>query len=191
MRKKPPPAIKYGYAAPAAAPKETGLAELTGPLASAPDDHVDLTAFFGQFDTSGDGFLQMGELRRAFMAMDLQKKDGSKFEVDESAFKLFDTDSNGKVSLAEFNANLHPRMRIKIEEKIRSGWTFDAEKWAKAPGTETRKHDMEALFMQFDANGDGKLDMRELARAFRALGLEKRSGAKLELDEAMFKSFGT
>ena len=45
--------------------------------------------------------------------------------------------------------------------------------------------------MQFDADGDGKLDIHELARAFRALGLPKRDGDKLQMDQAMFKSFDT
>ena len=33
--------------------------------------------------------------------------------------------------------------------------------------------------------------LREFMRAFRALGLEKRSGGKMQIDEAMFKSFDT
>ena len=53
------------------------------------------------------------------------------------------------------------------------------------------KVDMKALFVQFDADGDGKLDIYEIARAFRALGLEKRSGEKSDMDKAMFKSFDT
>ena len=42
-----------------------------------------------------------------------------------------------------------------------------------------------------DTDGDGYLGMREFMRAFRALGLEKRSGEKMAIDEAMFKSFDT
>ena len=47
--------------------------------------------------------------------------------------------------------------------------------------------DMKALFAQFDADGDGKLDIYEIARSFRALGLEKRDGEKADMDKAMFK----
>ena len=47
------------------------------------------------------------------------------------------------------------------------------------------------IFSQFDTDGDGVLDMSEFQRAFRALGLKKRSGAKMEIDGAMFKSFDT
>merc|ERR1712072_268371 len=48
---------------------------------------------------------------------------------------------------------------------------------------------MAELFIQFDVDGDGKLTIHEMARAFRALGLEKRAGEKLELDLKMFKEF--
>jgi hypothetical protein len=47
------------------------------------------------------------------------------------------------------------------------------------------KYDMKALFAQFDADGDGKLDIYEIARAFRAIGLTKRSGEKSDMDKAM------
>ena len=52
------------------------------------------------------------------------------------------------------------------------------------------KYDMKALFLLFDADGDGKLDIHEFARAFRALGLPKRNGDKLEIDQATFQAFG-
>ena len=44
------------------------------------------------------------------------------------------------------------------------------------------KYDMKALFAQFDADGDGKLDIYEIARAFRAMGLPKRDGTKMDMD---------
>jgi len=50
---------------------------------------------------------------------------------------------------------------------------------------------MGEVFAPFDSDGDGKLDIYELARAFRALGMPKRDGTKMEMDKAMFKSFDT
>lgn len=94
------------------------------------------------------------------------------------------------MSLAEFNANLHPKTRKKIEEKLDGGWKFDEKLWA-ASQERHAKWNMEKVFMQFDVDGDGKLTINELARAFRALGLKKRDGAKLEMDQAMFASFDT
>jgi hypothetical protein len=41
------------------------------------------------------------------------------------------------------------------------------------------------------AAGDGALTMGEFKRAFRALGLRKRDGKKMEVDEKMFRSFDT
>lgn len=50
--------------------------------------------------------------------------------------------------------------------------------------------DMSAVFGNFDVDADGKLDIHEFARAFRALGLKKRDGSQLDMDQQMFKSFG-
>ena len=50
---------------------------------------------------------------------------------------------------------------------------------------------MSKVFKQFDSDHDGFLDMREFMRAFRAVGLKKRSGGKLEGDAEMFNSFDT
>ena len=55
---------------------------------------------FKQFDASGDGFLQIDELKRAFRAIGLKKRDGEKFQLDEKTFDAFDTNKDGKVSLA-------------------------------------------------------------------------------------------
>ena len=118
----------------AAAPAEKPVAEKAETVTAAKEATkagMDLTAIFGQFDTSGDGFLQMDELKRAFRAIGLKKRAGADFELDQKTFASFDTNGDGKVSLAEFNANLHPKTRKKIEEKLSSGWTFDAAKWAE------------------------------------------------------------
>ena len=40
--------------------------------------------------------------------------------------------------------------------------------------------------MQFDTDNDGYLSISELKRAFRAIGLKKRSGEKNVMDLAMF-----
>lgn len=52
------------------------------------------------------------------------------------------------------------------------------------------KWNMAKVFKQFDFDGDGQLTMGEFKRAFRALGLKKRDGSKMDIDEKMFKSFG-
>lgn len=90
----------------------------------------DMSKVFKQFDSDGDGCLDMREFKRAFRALGLQKRDGSKLEVDLEMFKSFDTNGDGVVSLQEFEQNLYPQTRKKIEKKLDSGWKFDPMAWA-------------------------------------------------------------
>merc|ERR550514_1189216 len=151
---------------------------------------INMAKVFKHFDLDEDGFLNMGEMKRAFRAIGLKKRGGEKFEMDDATFKSFDTNGDGMVSLEEFEANLHPKTRAKIEEKIKKGWAFDADAWAKSVERHSRLN-MAKVFNAFDFDQDGFLDIEELKRAFRAMGLKRRSGEKLEVDEAMFKSFDT
>lgn len=82
--------------------------------------------------------------------------------------------ADGKVSLEEYEANLYPKTRRKIEEKLSSGWKFDHAKWA-ASMARHQKWDMARVFQQFDADGDSKLSMREVrARAHASPPLARR-----------------
>ena len=85
---------------------------------------------FKHFDLDEDGYLNMGELKRAFRAIGLKKRSGEELEVDDAMFKSFDTNGDGKVSLEEFQANPFDKTRAKIEEKLKKGWAFDADAWA-------------------------------------------------------------
>ena len=91
------------------------------------------------------------------------------------------------MSLEEFQANLHEKTRKKIEEKLDGGWRFDPALWAASQARHS-KPNYAKIFKKFDTDGDGVLDMRELKRAFRALGLKKRDGEKYDLDMMTFKS---
>ena len=163
----------------------------TGWLEPQPVGHRwDLGAIFMQFDTDGDGYLDMGEFQRAFRALGLKKRSGQKLDIDQKMFDSFDTNGDGMISVVEFEANLFPKTRAKIEEKLDAGWKFDQKRWDESVKRHAR-WDMGKVFKQFDFDGDGYLTIAELKRAFRALGLSKRSGGKLVVDEKMFKSFDT
>jgi len=173
----------------AAAPKPAKAASAK-PLTSKPAGGWDMKEVFKQFDTDGDGVLDMGEFQRAFRAIGLKKRDGSKFQVDQAMFNSFDKNGDGKIDIKEFDTGLHKATRKKIEGLLDAGWKFDADLWAKS--VERHAHwDMAKVFKQFDTNGDGELDMDEFKRAFRALGLKKRDGDKYAVDQEMFKSFDT
>ena len=97
-------------------------------------------------------------------------------------FKSFDTNGDGMVSMEELDANLKPKTRRKIVAKLEAGWKFDKAAWDKSVARH-KKWDMKEIFAQFDGDGDGKLDIYEIARAFRALGLPKRDGTKMDMDK--------
>ena len=67
---------------------------------------------------------------------------------------------------------------------LEGGWKFDQATW-DASVARHKKYDMKQIFAQFDHEGKGRLDIYTIARAFRAMGLPKRDGAKMEMDKAM------
>jgi Ca2+-binding EF-hand superfamily protein len=150
----------------------------------------DMKKIFADFDADGDGKLDIYEIARAFRAMGLPKRDGSKMDMDHAMFKSFDTNGDGFVSMEELDANLKPKTRRKIEMKLEGGWKFDKATW-DASVARHNKWNMAEVFKNFDQDNTGKLDIYTLARAFRALQLPKRDDAKMDMDKAMFKSFDT
>ena len=92
------------------------------------------------------------------------------------------------VALDELDANLKPKTRKKVEMILEGGWKFDKAAW-DASVARHNKYNMADVFKGFDLDGDGKLTMKEFYRAFRAMGLEKRTGEKMEVDKKMFDAF--
>ena len=50
--------------------------------------------------------------------------------MTDEIFASFDHDKDGKITLNEFDANLHPKTLKMLEEKLAAGFVFDADKWA-------------------------------------------------------------
>ena len=73
--------------------------------------------------------MTLREFMRAFRALGLPKRGGGKMEMDEAMFKSFDTNGDGFVDLKEFQDNLLPKTRKKIEMKLEAGWKFDKDAW--------------------------------------------------------------
>jgi len=148
-----------------------------------------LGEIFMQFDTDGDGVLDMGEFTRALKAIGMPKRDGSKKEMDEYTFKRMDTNGDGKLSVQEFESNMPLALRAKLESKLEAGWKFDEAKWA-ASQERHKTWNMAKVFKMFSEDEE-TLSKGKLKRAFRAIGLKKRTGEKMEMDDAMFAAFDT
>ena len=74
---------------------------------------------------SSESLLDIYEIARAFRAIGIGKRTGAKGAIDAKMFQAFDTNGDGKVTPAEFEANMPVAVRQKIEEKLNGGWKFD------------------------------------------------------------------
>lgn len=101
-------------------------------------------------------------------------------QVTDELFASFDYDGDGKITINEFDANLKDKTRKAIEEKLKSGFVFDKEKWkagAKPPTAGPVGMSVGRAFMQFDVDGNGSLDIDELKRGTQAHYLCKRASS--------------
>ena len=69
------------------------------------------------------------QLRRAFRALGLKRRDGAKFELDKMTFKAMDENGDGMLSLEEFEENMPLPLREALNKALAGGWAFDEERW--------------------------------------------------------------
>lgn len=111
---------------------------------------------FHRFDKSGDGALDLAELRRSLKALDPQ----STHEQCKNIAKEVDKSGDGSVSYKEFM------------EWINAGGE-KADKIKRAMLRETgdaRKNKIRQSFLRYDSSGDGNLDIPELQRVLKTMG---------------------
>ena len=125
-------------------------------------------------------------LQRAQQDQELQAAARQAILQEFHASGLSTPDGNGTIDLEEWEQNLRPDLRAMVQEKLRTGWKFDPALWADSQARHSH-WSLAKVFSKFDTSNDGYLTMMELMRAFKAIGLPKREGEKLEMDRKMFQ----
>ena len=83
----------------------------------------------------------------------------------EPPLRHLDTNDDGVVNLEEWKAGLTPELMDIIARHLDDRGLLKGFE-------QTAAFDFTKVFMQFDIDGSGKLDMLELKRAFLAMGLD-------------------
>jgi len=95
--------------------------------------------------------------------MEMDKTDHVKDNELYQAFKVFDTDSDGFVTLEEFTK----AMKVCLCFDLMHTLDFKSEKFIKTLELETETHKMKNLFRELDGNNDDKVDFYEFVRLFQ------------------------
>ena len=94
--------------------------------------------------------------------MEMDKTDHVKNNELYQAFKVFDTDSDGFVTLEEFTKAMQVCLIFDLMH------TLDlVQKFLKTLELETETHKVKNLFRELDGNNDDKVDFYEFVRLFQ------------------------
>ena len=95
------------------------------------------------------------------------KQEGDEERTLKDAFKQFDTDGSGQITLDEF-CNAMARFGLQVASEILPGRSSGG----------VRPEALHALFHRYDADGSGQLDYQEFARGLYHAAGESGAGAK-------------
>ena len=144
-----------------------GKLDKSNPIAQ-PFDHKKLQRAFDEFDTDFDGTLDAGELKRALAALGLPTTGAQAAKI----LHKYDADASGRLEFREF------RTLAGELQQFKSG--------------PNREDDVSRTFSHWDRDRSGKLEVGELEKALRELGLQTdtESAAKVLVKYDVDGSFG-
>ena len=146
-----------------------------------------VVAAFRQFDRNGSGQLDYRELRNALNALGIDCTAGEAVQV----LQAYDRDGNGLLDVYEF-MGLAQRLGLSMGRPSMGGAMVPASR-LPAPGygggyggMSGGRLDQRVMnaFRQFDRNGSGQLDHRELRNALNALGVDCTTGEAVQVLQA-------
>lgn len=115
---------------------------------------LNLKTVFHEMDTSGDGFITISEMGRAFVRLGLKLED----KVLDALFSHFDPNNSGSVHYGEFVWAFFNRRSMVAQ------WTRATKGMTKAQ--------VRTKFRKGDVNGDGKLGKKEFKRLLASFSIK-------------------
>lgn len=105
----------------------------------------DLKKVFHQWDTNGDGVLELVELQRGFLAAGIEASEWS------SVFSSLDANGDKRITYEEFEANLSDEQRKAIESKLNEKGVMNSlyvppEKWEDTKTAEESRWEQKVKF---------------------------------------------
>ena len=138
--------------------------------------HEDCSHHFLKFDRNGDGFITSSELGSCLRSLGFHIEEKHLKELIEE----FDRNNDGKVSFEEFYHVVNVRMKTPLtEDELKEAFAlFDKDNNGKITSAELKKalmswgekltEDQVNEFIEdADTNGDGELNIQELARILK------------------------
>jgi calmodulin len=126
---------------------------------------LNLKGLFQEMDSSGDGFLTISEFNSFFRSLGLQLNP----EILQALFTHFDANQSGSIHYSEFLWSFFNRRSF-------------LKQWKQKTKTLTRSQ-IQSIFHQFDLNGNGTLNQREVERLLKKFQIKlQRNDLEILMD---------